>query len=183
MFRVARKKVSAGDLARDYIWQTFKSADRTLDEYAESLMQIFLRNGLSQEDFGILFEKEKLRNIYFTGLLAMGIVDLRNSMEGKTAVKIGEKLQQLLRFPSGVGTRSAAALVADYLREVEAKASDMPAHEAIALRMMSHIGVSSGEQARALFRNPLCVTALSRQLAAVGTGWWSSVIEQVKVAA
>ena len=183
MFRVPRKRISAGDLARDFIWQTFKTADRTLGDCTDSILRILLKNGFRQEDFPALLERERLRNAYFLSLLAMGIVDLGNSVDSRTALRVGEKLQHLLRFPSGLGTPSAAAVVAEHLRAVEAEAAEMPAHEAIALRMMGHIGLMQHEQARALFRNPLSVTALSRQLVAVGTGWWSGATEQVKVAA
>ena len=183
MFRVPRKRISAGDLARDFVWQTFKTADRTLGDCTDSILQILLKNGFRPDDFPVLLEKEKLRNAYFLGLLAMGIVDLGNSVDHRTALRVGEKLQHLLRFPSGLGERSAAALVAEHLRAVEAEAAEMPAHEAIALRMMAHIGVTPHEPDRALFRNPLAVTALSRHLVAVGTGWWNGATEQVKVAA
>lgn len=70
MFRVSRKKVSSGDLARSYVWHMFKTADRTLGDYTETIVQILLRNGLVQQDFAVLFEKDKLRNVYFTALLA-----------------------------------------------------------------------------------------------------------------
>ena len=183
MFRVPRKRIGAGDLARDFVWRTFKTADRTLGDCTDSIRQILLKNGFRQEDFPALLERERLRNAYFLGLLAMGIVDLGNSVDNRTALRVGETLQQLLRFPSGIGARSAAALVADHLRAVEAEAAEMPAHEAIALRMMRHIGATESGQARAPFRNPLSVTALSRQLVAAGTGWWSGATEQVKVAA
>ncbi len=183
MFRVSRKKVSSGDLARSYIWHTFKTADRTLGDYTETLVQILLRNGLLQQDFAVLFEKDKLRNVYFTALLAIGVVDLRNSVPPRTAVLIGERLQPLLQFPSGIAARSTAGLVSEYLREVEAKAAEMPAHDAIALHMMGLIGLGQGEHAKRLSRNPLCVTALSRQLLAVGTGWWNAAVEDVRIAA